>query len=147
MTAIEYLEQYKEATKLVMRAQEEYDKEMQMIDTIRDPLSGDGMPRSNEISKKVEADAIRLEEKARELLAVEIPALRIRQHIVETIQKVPGPAADVLMERYVNLTENGRMQTWRSVAEAIGYSEENVYKLRKKGLAEVEKMLNIKSLQ
>lgn len=147
MTAIEYLEQYKEATKLVMRAQEEYNKEMEMIDTIRSPLGGDGMPRSGEISKKVEADAIRLEEKARELLAVEIPALRIRQHIVETIQKVPGPAADVLMERYVNLTENGRMQTWRSVAEAIGYSEENVYKLRKKGLAEVEKMLNIKSLQ
>ena len=147
MTAIEYLEQYKEATKLVMRAQEEYNKEMEMIDTIRSPLGGDGMPRSGEISKKVEADAIRLEEKARELLAVEIPALRIRQHIVETIQKVPGPAADVLMERYVNLTENGRMQTWRSVAEAIGYSEENVYKLRKKGLAEVEKLLNIKSLQ
>lgn len=147
MTAIEYLEQYKEATKLVMRAQEEYNKEMEMIDTIRSPLGGDGMPRSGEISKKVEADAIRLEEKARDLLAVEIPALRIRQHIVETIQKVPGPAADVLMERYVNLTENGRMQTWRAVAEAIGYSEENVYKLRKKGLAEVEKMLNIKSLQ
>ena len=147
MTAIEYLEQYKEATKLVMRAQEEYNKEMEMIDTIRSPLGGDGMPRSGEISKKVEADAIRLEEKARELLAVEIPALRIRQHIVETIQKVPGPAADVLMERYVNLTENGRMQTWRSVAEAIGYSEENVYKLRRKGIAEVEKLLNIKSLQ
>lgn len=147
MTAIEYLEQYKEATKLVMRAQEEYDKEMEKIDTIRSALGGDGMPRSGEISKKVEADAIRLEEKARELLDVEIPALRIRQQIVGTIQKVPGPAADVLMERYVNLTENGRMQTWRAVAESIGYSEENVYKLRKKGLAEVEKLLNIKSLQ
>ena len=147
MTATEYLEQYRDATKLVMRAREEYDREMEMIDTIRSPLAGDGLPRSGEISRKVEQDAIRLEEKARELLAVEVPALKIRQQIVSTIQKVSSPAADVLMERFVNLTENGRMQTWKAVADKVGYSEENVYRLRLKGLDEVEKLINIKSLQ
>ena len=147
MTATEYLEQYRDATKLVMRAREEYDREMEMINTIRSPLAGDGLPRSGEISRKVEQDAIRLEEKARELLAVEVPALKIRQQIVSTIQKVSSPAADVLMERFVNLTENGRMQTWKAVADKVGYSEENVYRLRLKGLDEVEKLINIKSLQ
>ena len=147
MTATEYLEQYRDATKLVMRAREEYDREMEMIDTIRSPLAGDGLPRSGDISRKVEQDAIRLEEKARELLAVEVPALKLRQQIVSTIQKVSSPAADVLMERFVNLTENGRMQTWKSVADKVGYSEENVYRLRIKGLDEVEKLINIKSLQ
>lgn len=147
MTATEYLEQYRDATKLVMRAREEYDREMEMINTIRSPLAGDGLPRSGEISRKVEQDAIRLEEKARELLAVEVPALKLRQQIVSTIQKVSSPAADVLMERFVNLTENGRMQTWKSVADKVGYSEENVYRLRIKGLDEVEKLINIKSLQ
>ena len=145
--AIEYLERYKEATKDVDRAKAEYDEEMEQIDNIRSALGGDGMPRSGEINRKVEADAIRLEDKARELLQVEIAALEIRQDIVRTINKVGGSAADVLMEKYVKLDENGRLKTWRAVAAAVGYSVDNVYTLRRKGLEAVEKILVSKTLQ
>lgn len=141
MTGVEYLEQYRDATRTVARIQEEYKQEMALIDNIRDPLSGDGMPRSGEISKKVETDAIRLQEKAEELKLYEVRALAVRQEIVRTINKVSEPAADVLMERFVKLPANGRFKTWRSVADAVGYSEENVYALRKKGIAEVENIL------
>lgn len=147
MTAEEYLEQYRDATRLVIRAQEEYEKEMEMVATIRSALGGDGLPRSGEISKRVEKDALRLAEKAEELLDARVEALMVRQGIVRTIQKVSSPAADVLMERFVKLTDTGRLQPWRSVADAVGYSEENVYRLRKKGIEEIEKLLNIKSLQ
>lgn len=141
MTGVEYLEKYRDATRELARVQEEYKQEMALIDNIRDPLSGDGMPRSGEISKKVEKDAIRLQEKAEELKLYEVHALAVRQEIVRTINRVSEPAADVLMERFVKLPANGRFKTWRAVADAVGYSEENVYALRKKGISEVEKML------
>ena len=142
MTGVEYLEQYRDATMEIERLQEEYKQEMSLIDNIRDPLGGDGMPRSGEISQKVQNDAIRLQEKAEELKLYEAYALAVRQEIVRTINKVSEPAADVLMERFVKLPANGRFKTWRAVADAVGYSEDNVYKLRLKGIDEVEKMLS-----
>lgn len=141
-TAIEYLEGYKEATKDVNRVSEEYKTQLYMIDNIRSALSGDGLPRSGEISKKTEADALRLSEKAEELIQAEVVALGIRQDIVRTINKVGGSAADVLMERYVKLDNDGRLKTWKAVAIEVGYSVDNVYKLRNKGLDAVEKILS-----
>lgn len=141
MTGVEYLEQYRDATMEIARLQEEYKQEIYLIDNIRDPLGGDGMPRSGEISQKVQDDAIRLQEKAEELKLYEAHALAVRQEIVRTINKVSEPAADVLMEKYVKLAANGRLKTWRAVAEAVGYSEDNVYKLRRKGLAKVEELI------
>jgi len=141
MTATEYLEQYRDATREIVRAEEEYRKEMELIISIRSPLGGDGMPRSGEVSKKVEADAIRLAEKALDVKEMEIRAVEVRQEIVRTINRVHGPEADVLMEKYVKLAANGRLKTWRAVAEAVGYSEDNVYKLRRKGLAKVEELI------
>ena len=141
MNGVEYLEQYRDATMEIARLQEEYKQEIYLIDNIRDPLGGDGSPRSGEISQKVQDDAIRLQEKAEELKLYEAHAIAVRQEIVRTINKVSAPAADVLMERFVKLPANGRFKTWRAVAEAVGYSEENVYTLRRKGIDEVEKML------
>ena len=99
------------------------------------------MPRSGEVSKKVEAYAIRLAEKALDVKEMEIRAVEVRQEIVRTINRVHGPEADVLTEKYVKLAANGRLKTWRAVAEAVGYSEDNVYKLRRKGLAKVEELI------
>ena len=141
MTAKEFLEQYKDATKAIARAQEEYDKEMELVASIRSPLGGDGMPRSGEISKQVENDAIRLEEKAMEVKFAEIQALVVRQEVVRVLNRIHGPEADVLTEKYIKLAENGRLKTWAAVADAVGYSEDNVYKLRLKGLAKVEELI------
>ena len=141
MTAVEFLEQYKDATKAIARAQEEYDKEMELVASIRSPLGGDGMPRSGEISKQVENDAIRLEEKAMEVKFAEIQALVVRQEVVRVLNRIHGPEADVLTEKYIKLAENGRLKTWAAVADAVGYSEDNVYKLRRKGIAMVEELI------
>ena len=141
MTGEEYLEQYRDATIEIDRLKWEYKQEMYLIENIRDPLGGDGTPRSGGVSQKVQDDAIHLQEKAEELKQFEVYALAVRQDIVRTINKVSEPAASVLMERFVRLPANGRFKTWREVADVVGYSEENVYTLRRKGLKEVEKML------
>lgn len=136
MTAKEYLQQYKEMTKVIDRVRAEYEEEMEQIDSIRSALGGDGLPRSGEVSKKVETDAIRLAEKAEELVQAEVLALEIRQNIVQTINKVPGSLADILRERYINL------QLWEDVADSVGYSMRRTFELHREGLDAVDRIIN-----
>ena len=136
MTAKEYLKQYKEMTKVIERVRSEYEEEMEQIDNIRSALGGDGLPRSGEVSKKVEADAVRLAEKAEELVQAEVLAVEIRQEIVRTINKIPGSLADILRERYINL------QLWEDIADCVGYSLRRTFELHREGLAAVDKIIN-----
>lgn len=136
MTAKEYLQQYKEMTKVIERVRSEYEEEMEQIDNIRSALGGDGLPRSGEVSKKVEADAVRLAEKAEELVQAEVYAVEIRQEIIRTINKIPGSLADILRERYINL------QLWEDVADCVGYSLRRTFELHREGLAAVDKIIN-----
>ena len=135
MTAKEYLKLYKDAVRAVDILQEEYDKQMEQIDSIRSALGGDGLPRSGDISKKVEAQAVRLAEKAEQLLQAEADALAIRQGIYKTISKVPGDPGDVLRERYVNLLK------WEEIADVLGYTERNCHYLHDKGINAVEALI------
>lgn len=136
MTAKEYLQQYKEMTRVIERVRSEYEEEMEQIDNIRSALGGDGLPRSGEVSKKVEADAVRLAEKAEELVQAEVLAVEIRQEIVRTINRIPGSLADILRERYINL------QLWEDVADCVGYSLRRTFELHREGLAAVDKIIN-----
>ena len=135
MTAREFLEQYKEAERTVTKLRTEYLEQMEQVDNIRSALGGDGMPRSGEVSKKVESQAVKLAEKAEELLQAEADALALRQKVFRVVSAVPGDPGDVLHERYVNLRK------WTQVAEILGYSEENCYKLHNKGLDMVEEVI------
>ena len=59
MTAKEYLQQYKEMTRVIERVRSEYEEEMEQIDNIRSALGGDGLPRSGEVSKKVAEEVMK----------------------------------------------------------------------------------------
>jgi len=135
MTAKEYLRQYREAERAVQAIRSEYLEQMEQIDNIRSSLGGDGLPRSGDISKKVEIQAVRLAEKAEQLLQAEADALAIRQEVFRTVQRVPGDPGEVLRERYVNLRK------WREIADVLGYSEENCFALHRKGLDMVEEVI------
>ena len=135
MTAKEYLQMYKEAEKQVQDIRAEYLEQMEQIDNIRSSLGGDGLPRSGDIYKKVEAQAVRLAEKAEELLQAEADALALRQEIFRMVQRVPGDPGEVLRERYVNLRK------WEDIADLIGYTDRNCRYLHDKGLEIVEEMI------
>lgn len=135
MTAKEYLQMYKEAERQVQDLRAEYLEQMEQIDNIRSSLGGDGLPRSGDVYKKVEAQAVKLAEKAEELLQAEADALALRQEIFRMVQRVPGDPGEVLRERYVNLRK------WREIADVLGYSEENCFALHRKGLDMVEEVI------
>ena len=135
MTAKEYLRQYKDAERDVQKLRAEYLEQMEQVNNIRSSLGGDGLPRSGDIYKKVEAQAVKLAEKAEELLQAEADALALRQEIFRVVQRIPGNPGDVLRERYVNLRK------WREIADVLGYSEENCFALHRKGLDMVEEVI------
>lgn len=135
MTAKEYLKLYRDAVRAVDILQEEYDKQMEQIDSIRSALGGDGLPRSGDVSKRVENQAIKLAEKAEKLLEAQSEALAIRQEIFRTVRKVPGEPGDVLRERYINLLK------WEEIADVLGYTERNCHYLHDKGINAVEALI------
>lgn len=135
MTAKEYLLQYKRAVREAQRLRDEYEKELYLIDNIRSSLGGDGMPRSGEISKKVERQAIKLGEKANALKEAEADAIETRNEVFRTVMKVPDEKGSVLYERYILL------KSWEDVADAVGYTVRHVHNLHKDGLEYVETLL------
>ena len=140
MTAKEYLKQYENAVKYVERIQSEYNEQMEKIDSIRSSLGKDGLPRSGEIRKEVEAKAIELAEKAQELKEAEIWAIETRQQIFRTIMAVPDDKGSVLQERYVNLKK------WEDVADSVGYSLRQTHNIHKDALQIIQDMIDGKTL-
>ena len=146
MTAKEYLRQYEEAARLARRLKTEYDKEVELIDSIRSALGGDGTPRGGGISKTTEAKAVRLSELFSDYKSAELNALRIKRTILSTINNIPGEAGSTLYERYINLVWDEkrkivRLQTWDEVANAIGYSKRQTHRFHQDGLDAVQNVI------
>lgn len=136
MTAKEYLKQYEEANRKAHRHKAEYEKEMELIDSIRSSLGGDGMPHSPGVSRKVEDMAIRLTDKLLEWKMAELDAVRIRQVVYETIAGIDGVEGALLFERYVNLRK------WEEICIILHYSWHGVHAVHRRALAIVDRALN-----
>ena len=136
MTAREYLDQYRNADRLVQRLRYEYERELELIDTIKSTADIDDLPRGKRVSKLVEDKAIRLSDKAMELKIAELEALHIRQEIFETILSVGGDESDVLIERYINL------KTWTDVCVSVHWSWYKVHELHQSAIEKLSKKIN-----
>lgn len=145
MKASEYLKQYEYATKLVHRYEEEYKEESLLIDAVRSVSDNDGMPHGTGIGRPTEAKAIRLVDKRLRLTEAKLDALRIRQEIFDTVMLLDGLEADVLIERYLNLDEYGRQQTWESVCDRVHYSWPTVRTAWHQGLDSIDNILSTRS--
>lgn len=146
MTAKEYLRQYEEAARLARRLKTEYDKEVELIDSIRSALGRDGLPRGGGISKTTEVKAVRLSELFSDYQTAELYALRVKRTVLSTINSIPGEAGSTLYERYINLQWDEerqilRLKTWDEVSKAIGYSKRQTHRFHQDGLAAVQNVI------
>ena len=135
MKAQEYLEQYAEAKRIAERLRAEYEKESELINTVRSALDSDGGPRRSGISRPTEQKAIRLAKKLTLYQDAELDAIAVKRRILRTVNRVPDEMGAVLYERYINLKK------WRDVAEAVGYSERQCHNIHDKALEMVEVMI------
>lgn len=132
MTAREFLDQYREADRRARRLKREYEKEQELIDSVRSSADIDGMPRGKNISKRVEDRAIRLADKALKLNKARLDAIEIRQRVFDVIQKIEGDAGEVLYLRYIELMQ------WTEIQERLNYSKNGIHKLHRKALGIVD---------
>lgn len=135
MRAKEYLQQYGEAEVIAQRLKREYDKENELLITIRSPQGSDGQPHGGGVSNPIEDKAIRLAESLSAYQDAELDAIRIKRRVLRTVNQVPGPRGSVLYERYINL------KSWSQVAEALHYSKRHCYNLHNEGLDIVEELI------
>jgi hypothetical protein len=117
MTAKEYLKQYEYADKRAKRLQAEYERELELIDSVRSTLGGDGMPHGSGVSRRTEDAAIRLSEKAEKWKDAQTDAIHKRQLVFDAIHDIDGVEGDVLYQKYINYE-----QTWEEIAQALHYS-------------------------
>ena len=135
MTAIEFLEQYKEAQQIANRLKAEYEKESEILDSITSPLGLDGVPRSGKISQSTERKAVKLAEKLTDYEEAELDALRIKRDVFRIVNMVPGVPGEVLYQNYIELC------SCQQIADNLNYTERHIYNLRDKGVKIVEELI------
>lgn len=135
MTAKEYLRQYEQAVRQAKRMQNEYERELDLIDSVRSTLGGDGMPHGSGISKRVEDQAIRLADKAAQWKMAQLDALHLAQEVFETISKIPDIDGDILYERYINLHK------WEDICVLLHISWYSVHDHHRRALRMVDELI------
>ena len=135
MTAKEFLKQYEEADRRAQRCRAEYEREHELIDSVKSTLDTDGMPRGSGITRITEDRALRLSEKAIAWKMAELDAIEKRQEVFELIHSISGVEGEILTERYVNLRK------WEAVCIAVHLSWYAVHQHHRKALAIVESKL------
>ena len=141
MTAKEYLKQYRYATQKVARLQEEYDKELELIDSVRSSANVDGMPRAFNINRSVEDRAIRLALRAAKLKEAELDAIAIRQEVFNVVIDIPGAKGDILYYRYIRLVDK-----WDDICKMINYEWAQTHRLHAEALADAEIIIKQRGL-
>ena len=129
--AKEYLQQYHDACLRAERIRHEYERESELIDSIRSPQGSDGLPHGQSFGSQVEAKVMKLVTKLEELKDAEIEALQIRREIFDTIKELPGLMSEVLFERYINF------KTWDDVATSCFISKRKAFMIHNEALAKL----------
>ena len=132
MTVIEFLKQYGIEQHKADRLLAEYNKERELIDSIKSPLGSDGEPHDSGTSRRTEDAAIRLSDKLYEYEAAKVDAIEKRQLVFNAIVDIPGIEGDVLYERYINL------KSWPEVIKTIHCSKRAVFYYHSRALKKVK---------
>ena len=135
MTAKEYLKQYEYADKRAKRLQAEYERELELIDSVRSTLGGDGMPHGSGVSKAVENRAIRLSDKFLKWKMAELDAIEKRQEVFDMICDIDGNEGDVLYHRYILLHK------WEEVCVEVHLSWRQTHRVHRKALEIIEQKM------
>lgn len=146
MTVCEWLNNYKKVEELITgkNAEKEQllEKRQDLIERATDisPRMPDGLPFSNTgtVSKKVENAVISKVLIDGELEVVDNAIglyLEFKKEVINTLEKLPAKHYGVLHRYYI------RNMTLEKIAEEIGYSTKQVSRIKKEGIALLEKFM------
>lgn len=136
MNVQEWLEQVRKLDQLIDAKLAEREKLIAMATDIS-PRPLDGMPFSNTgmVSKKVENAVINLIMLAGEIDKLVDKYVDYKQEVVKTLEKLPEKEYGVLHRHYI------RYMTWEEVAEDMGYSTVQVWRIKKNAFKILEDVI------
>lgn len=140
MDAKELLSHYDTYKQRAEMFKEEYEEEIELIDSIRSSANIDGLPRQKFINRDTESKAIRLTAKLERMQNAIIEAVEIRQQVFDIVSDVPGIYGIILSKRYL------QGKQWCDIADDLGYCEEHLRgSLHKKALKMMQDALDKQS--
>lgn len=140
MDAKELLKQFHTYKQRAEMFKEEYEQEIELIDSIRSSANIDGLPRQKFINRDTESKAIRLTEKLEKMQNAIVDAIEIRQKVFDIVSEIPDVYGIILCKRYIQ-----GMQ-WNEIADDMNYCEEHLRgAMHKKALKMMQDELDSRS--
>ena len=129
MNAEDWLNQVKKLDELIDAKIAERER-LNAIATDISPRPMDGMPFSNTgtVSQRMPDAIIKLIELAKEIDVLVDKYINYKQTVVKTLEKLPDKEYGVLHRHYI------RYMTWEQVADDMGYSTMQVWRIKKNAL-------------
>lgn len=137
LAAKKYMDKYRDAVRRVRQCEEQYEREAQLVDSIRSTSDNDGMPHGSGIGRPTEEKALRLVDKGMDIHDARMKALRIQREVFEVAYSVGGVEGDVLIERYINLKD------WSDIFPLVNYSESQTHRYHLCGLDRVADIVGL----
>ena len=136
MNAESWLNQVRKLDRLIDAKLSERTQLLAMATDIS-PKPMDGMPFSNTgtVPQQMENAVIRLIELAKEIDILVDKYIAKKQEIIAVLEKLPEKEYSVLHKHYIC------NKTWEQVAEDMGYSTMQIWRIKKSGLKNLEKFL------
>lgn len=145
MRAFDYLEQVKLLDTLIMSKTAEQEQLREMAEKITQ--ANDGMPHGSGVSDKIGNAVAGLVDLANEIAVLVVTFKGILQDVTKHIEMLPTEQYEILHTKFVLKREelgNHRSwyYSWEEVAEIVGYSESQVYRIKKKAMRNLQRILD-----
>lgn len=145
MRAFDYLDQVKVLDTLIMNKTAEQEQLRDMAYKITQ--ASDGMPHGTGVSDKVGNAAVGLVDLANEIAVLVVTFKGVLQDVAKHIEMLPEEQYKVLHAKFIlKRKELGNHRSWyhswEEVAEIVGYSESQVYRIKKKAIRNLQRILD-----
>lgn len=136
MDVCKWLEEVKKMDQLIDAKIEEQTR-LRVLAYNVSPKVMDGMPYSNTgtVSRQVENSAVKLVMLANEINRMIDNYIDYKQEVVNALEKLPEKEYGVLHRYYI------RYMTWEKIAEEMGYSTTQIWRIKKNGLKILEDVI------
>jgi DNA-directed RNA polymerase specialized sigma subunit len=109
--------------------------------------ANDGMPHGTGVSDKIGNAVAGLVDLQNEIAVLVVTFKGILQDVTQTIEKLPDEQYKVIHAKFIlKRKELGNHRSWyhswEEVAEIVGYSESQVYRIKKKAIRNIQRILD-----
>ena len=145
LRAFDYLDQVKVLDSLIMNKTAEQEQLREMAEKITQ--ANDGMPHGTGVSDKIGNAVSSLVDLQNEIAVLVVTFKGILEDVTKHIEMLPEEQYNIIHCKFIRKRKelgNHRSwyHSWEEVAEIVGYSESQVYRIKKKAIRNLQRILD-----